>query len=43
MFNLTVDTAHTFYVGQDGWLVHNQNNPKPPYTKFQTVNASDVN
>jgi len=23
MFNLTVDEAHTFYVGQDGWLVHN--------------------
>lgn len=25
MFNLTVDEAHTFYVGQDGWLVHNAN------------------
>ncbi|MCA0328008.1 MAG: filamentous hemagglutinin family protein [Proteobacteria bacterium] len=23
MFNLTIDKAHTFYVGQDGWLVHN--------------------
>jgi Bacterial EndoU nuclease/Pretoxin HINT domain len=23
MFDLTVDTAHTFYVGRDGWLVHN--------------------
>lgn len=23
MFNLTVDEAHTFYVGKDGWLVHN--------------------
>lgn len=23
MFNLTVDEAHTFYVGQNGWLVHN--------------------
>ena len=23
MFNLTVDTAHTFYVGEQGWLVHN--------------------
>ncbi|WP_424951778.1 hypothetical protein [Deinococcus sp.] len=23
MFNFTVDTAHTFYVGMDGWLVHN--------------------
>lgn len=24
MFNLTVSEAHTYYVGQDGWLVHNQ-------------------
>lgn len=23
MFNLTVDEAHTFYVGTSGWLVHN--------------------
>lgn len=23
MFNLTVDEAHTFYVGEQGWLVHN--------------------
>ena len=23
MFNLTVDEAHTFYVGTQGWLVHN--------------------
>ena len=23
MFNLTVETAHTFYVGEKGWLVHN--------------------
>lgn len=23
MFNLTVQTAHTFYVGGQGWLVHN--------------------
>jgi len=27
MFNLTVDEAHTFYVGQDGWLVHNASKP----------------
>jgi YD repeat-containing protein len=27
MFNLTVDTAHTFYVGSQGWLVHNATNP----------------
>ncbi|WP_229783579.1 hypothetical protein [Deinococcus sedimenti] len=24
MFNLTVSEAHTYYVGNDGWLVHNQ-------------------
>lgn len=23
MYNLTVATAHTFFVGHDGWLVHN--------------------
>ncbi|AZI41578.1 hypothetical protein EHF33_01420 [Deinococcus psychrotolerans] len=23
MYNLTVDAAHTFYVGETGWLVHN--------------------
>jgi filamentous hemagglutinin len=23
MFNLTVSEAHTYYVGQEGWLVHN--------------------
>ncbi|WP_424951578.1 hypothetical protein [Deinococcus sp.] len=23
MFNLTVERAHTFYVGTNGWLVHN--------------------
>jgi hypothetical protein len=22
MFNLTVDNAHTFFVGQQAWLVH---------------------
>ncbi len=26
MFNLTVSEAHTFYVGQNGWLVHNCDN-----------------
>ncbi|CAG0936462.1 tRNA(Glu)-specific nuclease WapA [Thermoflexales bacterium] len=25
MYNLTVDTAHTFYVGDGQWLVHNAN------------------
>ncbi|MFC6593128.1 polymorphic toxin-type HINT domain-containing protein [Deinococcus lacus] len=29
MFNLTVETAHTFYVGGHGWLIHNT---KPPIT-----------
>ncbi|MFN8531670.1 MAG: hypothetical protein U0670_23950 [Anaerolineae bacterium] len=23
MYNLTVDEAHTFFVGDDQWLVHN--------------------
>lgn len=23
MYNLTVDTAHTFFVGEEQWLVHN--------------------
>ncbi|HXF83847.1 MAG TPA: polymorphic toxin-type HINT domain-containing protein [Anaerolineales bacterium] len=23
MYNLTVDTAHTFFVGEGQWLVHN--------------------
>jgi Pretoxin HINT domain len=27
MFNLTVSEAHTFYVGNNGWLVHNINGP----------------
>ncbi len=26
MYNLTVDTAHTFYVGEGQWLVHNSCN-----------------
>jgi hypothetical protein len=26
MYNLTVGTAHTFYVGQGQWLVHNSGN-----------------
>ena len=25
MYNLTVDQAHTFFVGASQWLVHNQN------------------
>ncbi|GGR45929.1 hypothetical protein GCM10008959_03660 [Deinococcus seoulensis] len=27
MFNFTVSEAHTYYVGNDGWLVHNATNP----------------
>ncbi|UBV44770.1 HINT domain-containing protein (plasmid) [Deinococcus taeanensis] len=27
MFNLTISEAHTYYVGQAGWLVHNANGP----------------
>lgn len=27
MYNLTVDTAHTFYVGEGQWLVHNACKP----------------
>lgn len=30
MFNLTVSEAHTFYVGQNGWLVHNASWPCNP-------------
>jgi hypothetical protein len=32
MYNLSVETAHTFYVGEGQWLVHNANGPKTPYT-----------
>ena len=28
MYNLTVDTAHTFFVGQGQWLVHNCDGPQ---------------
>jgi hypothetical protein len=30
MYNLTVDTAHTFFVGEGQWLVHNACRPKVP-------------
>ena len=32
MFNLTVEEAHTFYVGEQGWLVHNAGTPNTGYT-----------
>jgi hypothetical protein len=30
MYNLTVEKAHTFFVGTKRWLVHNTCNPLPP-------------
>ncbi|WP_343216600.1 hypothetical protein [Deinococcus aestuarii] len=38
MFNLTVDEAHTFYVGTQGWLVHNCT----PYTvgKYEGIKGT---
>ncbi|GAA5534078.1 hypothetical protein Dalu01_02486 [Deinococcus aluminii] len=39
MFNLTVSEAHTFYVGQDGWLVHNQNGPACGVAQLQRLKA----
>ncbi|MFC6593121.1 hypothetical protein ACFP81_15010 [Deinococcus lacus] len=30
MFNLTVATAHTFFVGGQGWLVHNEDEQEKP-------------
>ena len=49
MFNLTVETAHTFYVGTNGWLVHNQSSTAlrasmvnagsvPPWTQLASTN-----
>lgn len=29
MYNLTVEEAHTFFVGEAGWLVHNQDSRNP--------------
>ncbi|GHG19374.1 hypothetical protein GCM10017784_08180 [Deinococcus indicus] len=38
MFNLTVSEAHTYYVGQDGWLVHNESrSPVETYDRFNYV------
>jgi hypothetical protein len=42
MYNLTVDTAHTFFVGELGWLVHNQTVlPKPVVTDPKLQNYVD--
>jgi len=39
MYNLTVDTAHTFFVGDGQWLVHN-NCPIPPMPpQFKSIKA----
>ena len=35
MFNLTVSEAHTYYVGQQGWLVHNASGPYERQTDAQ--------
>jgi hypothetical protein len=32
MYNLTVNQAHTFFVGDGEWLVHNQSSGKPALT-----------
>lgn len=53
MYNLTVDTAHTFFVGDGQWLVHNvdpfcwyrnkPNHPAPPGVyRFQDRTANDL-
>ena len=35
MFNLTVSETHTYYVGQQGWLVHNASGPYERQTDAQ--------
>ncbi|AXH00905.1 hypothetical protein DVJ83_17490 (plasmid) [Deinococcus wulumuqiensis] len=37
MFNLTVDEAHTFYVGTNGWLVHNTGLCGPSWKAGQDI------
>lgn len=34
MYNLTVDVAHTFFVGHGGWLVHNENT-EPDFADYE--------
>jgi Pretoxin HINT domain len=41
MFNLTVSEAHTFYVGNNGWLVHNQAGNQP-YSSNYGARSSDA-
>ncbi|WP_240741115.1 polymorphic toxin-type HINT domain-containing protein [Deinococcus sp. Arct2-2] len=40
MFNLTVSEAHTYYVGDQGWLVHNADAPKP-LTLYRAVSEGE--
>ncbi|MBV6396583.1 MAG: hypothetical protein HFACDABA_02183 [Anaerolineales bacterium] len=39
MYNLTVDTAHTFFVGEGQWLVHNDCGFSPPDRLARVFNA----
>jgi hypothetical protein len=41
MYNLTVDTAHTFFVGRGGWLVHNATVPLavPCYPNYKQLKS----
>ena len=41
MFNLTVSEAHTFYVGNNGWLVHNAGNTPKPLTLYRAVSEAE--
>jgi hypothetical protein len=43
MYNLTVDTAHTFFVGDGQWLVHNTCRPTEYTVAFEmTLDAVDI-
>jgi RHS repeat-associated protein len=37
MYNLTVDTAHTFFVGDGQWLVHNCSAKTPNFDDLDTI------
>jgi len=42
MFNLTGDEAHTFYVGQNGWLVHNDTRLVPNLSGLTPAQAEQT-
>lgn len=42
MFNLVVDMAHTFYVGENGWLVHNGNGQNGILEKPQGITKTKL-